>query len=389
MEVQEIRISELTPYFNNPRKNDDAVVKVAESIQAFGFQNPIIADVNKVIIAGHTRWKAALKLNFKTVPVIITDLPEEKAKAYRIADNRMGEFAEWDWSALEIEMEDFDEELKALLDFEIPDVTNIGSGLIDDDYVPEVEDVITKPGDLWKLGEHRLLCGDATNVDDVERLMGGKKADMVFTDPPYNIASDSENFASDVSKAMHELANSEWDKNFEIERFLVIMPLFLKDDCSIYIFTSHFLFGRIFEFLKENFDFNSYCIWSKPNPMPSLSKRHWTWNTELCAYATKGKHIFNFPQEGHLLSTWVINKKSDGSHPTQKPIELCKIPIKASSRKNGLIIDLFLGSGSTLIACEETNRKCYGMEIDPHYCDVIIKRWEEYTGQTAELVNGH
>ena len=210
---------------------------------------------------------------------------------------------------------------------------------------------------------------------------------MVFTDPPYNIASDSKNFAADCSKAMEDLSHQEWDKDFDIESALNSIYLIMAEDVTVYVCTSHFLAGRIWNWMHQWASHNSYCIWSKPNPMPSLSKRHWTWNTEIICYATRGKHTFNFPKEGHALSTWTINKKNGSSgHPTEKPIEVPAMAISHSSKKRDIIVDLFGGSGSTLIACEELGRKCYTCEIDEHYCDVIIQRWEDYTGQQAQKV---
>ena len=236
-------------------------------------------------------------------------------------------------------------------------------------------------------GGHRLICGDCTDAGVLDELMNGQKADMVFTDPPYNIASDSKNFAADVSKAMKNLSESEWDKDFSIREALDNIYIALADNASVYVCTSHFLASEIWDWMKEWSDHYSYCVWSKPNPMPSLAKRHWTWNTELICYATRGKHTFNFPKEGHALSTWTINKRNgDTGHPTEKPVEVPAMAIKHSSKTKDIILDLFGGSGSTLIACEQLDRKCYMCELDPHYCDVIIQRWENLTGQKAELV---
>ena len=218
---------------------------------------------------------------------------------------------------------------------------------------------------------------------------GGVKADMVFTDPPYNIASDSKNFAADCSKAMQDLSNADWDKGFDILESLNAIYTALAADVSVYICTSHFLAAEIWDWMKGWADHNSYCIWSKPNPMPSLAKRHWTWNTELICYATRGKHTFNFPSEGHALSTWTICKKNGKTgHPTEKPVEVPAMAITHSSKKGDIVFDAFGGGGSTLIACEQTGRKCYMCELDPHYVDVIIQRWENLTGQKAELIKG-
>lgn len=215
--------------------------------------------------------------------------------------------------------------------------------------------------------------------------MNGEKADMVFTDPPYNVASESKNFAKDKSKSMKDLSNAKWDKDFKISPALDRIRESSKDNCTFYIWTSHWLVQDIWNHLNDWCDYTNYCVWAKPNPMPSLSKRHWTWGTELCVYGSIGsKRTVNFPSQGHALNWWNDTKYSDGSHPTQKPIEICERPIIFSSNASQTVLDLFLGSGSTLIACEKTNRKCYGMEIDPHYCDVILTRWEKYSGKQAK-----
>ena len=262
-------------------------------------------------------------------------------------------------------------------------------GMCDEDEVPEPpKESISKLGDLFKLGEHRLLCGDSTNIQHVEQLMNNEKADMVFTDPPYNVGSDSVNFAKDVSKSMKSLSEAKWDQNFEIEPPILNAITCSKDSATFYIWTSHYLFNRIIETIKPFCDFTSYMVWNKPNPMPSLSKRHPTWNTELCVYGTRGtKRVVNFPNGEHFTSCRTVTKKSDGTHPTQKPIELIQPLIEFSSGVGQSIIDLFGGSGSTLIACEKTNRKCFMMELDPHYVDVIIKRFIQYANKPVFRIN--
>jgi DNA modification methylase len=233
------------------------------------------------------------------------------------------------------------------------------------------------------------MCGDSTDEKDVAKLMAGEKADMVFTDPPYNFASDSKNFAGQnkggwFGSAMSDLKESEWDKDFDIKPVCKILSDNSSKQSTMYVWTSQFLINDIWQETKKTHDFTGYLIWSKTNPMPSISKRHWAWNTEICAYASRGsKRVVNYPKEGNALSCLSIPKKSDGSHPTMKPIELIEPIINFSSNKGQMILDFFLGSGSTLIACEKTGRKCYGMELDEHYMSVIIKRFEEYSGETA------
>lgn len=395
MQINELFTKELIPYSNNPRNNDGAVDAVAASIKEFGFKVPIIIDKDNVIVAGHTRLKAALKLGLEKVPCVkADDLTEDQIKAFRLADNKVGELATWDFDKLESELEELD---SLDLDFEMSDFgfdvsENRGGGtenVEEDDYDGELpEEPKAKLGDLYALGDHRLICGDSTDVNVIDKLMDGAKADMIFTDPPYNIASDSKNFAADVSKAMDDLSKSEWDMNFDIVTALNSIYTVMAEDVSVYICTSHFLAGKIWDWMKSFANYNSYCIWSKPNPMPSLSKRHWTWNTEIVCYATRGKHTFNFPKEGHALSTWTINKKNgETKHPTEKPIEVPAMAISHSSNESDIVFDAFGGSGSTLIACEQLKRKCYMCELDPHYIDVIIDRWEKFTGRKAELLN--
>lgn len=188
---------------------------------------------------------------------------------------------------------------------------------------------------------------------------------------------------------MKKLSEAEWDKDFDIKTALQRIEEVLAEDVTVYICTSHFLANDIWQWLKGWAKHNSYCVWCKPNPMPSLSKRHWTWNTELICYGTRGNHTFNFPKDGHALSSWLINKQNGATgHPTEKPIEVPATAIKHSSKEKDVVLDLFGGSGSTLMAAEQLKRKCYMMELDPHYCDVIIARWEAFTGQKAKKIAG-
>lgn len=394
MQIESVKIDALSFDPANARKhNQKNLDAIKGSLAKFGQQKPIIVDKNGVVVAGNGTMEAAKSLGWKNINVVRTELTGPDAIAFALADNRTAELAEWDLDPLNKTLQslkDIDFDLGAIgfdddfMSSHTPEV--IKEGLTDPDAVPEQVETRCKPGDLWTLGNHRLLCGDSTNIQHVERLMGGEKADMVFTDPPYNIASDSKNYAQDKSKAMKDLANADWDKNFDINPALSNMMAVAAESVTLYIWTSHFIIQKIWDHLNEWCDFTSYCVWSKPNPMPCLSKRHPTWNTELCVYGTRGaKRVVNFPDEGHFLSCREVVKKSDGSHPTQKPIELLEPLIAFSSGIGQNVLDLFLGSGSTLIACEKTNRKCFGMEIDPHYCDVILKRWEDFTGNKATL----
>ena len=392
--IELVSVDTLIPHPKNMHNHsDEQIERLCRIIEYQGFRTPLtVQRGTNLIVTGHGRLMAAKKLGMEKVPVTYQEFKDEaQLYAHIVADNAIGKdtWATLDLSQINVDIQDLgpdlDIDMLGLKDFEIEPLDRL-EPQSDEDAVPEVEHPITRRGDIWLLGEHRVMCGDSTMIDDVEKLMNGEKADMVFTDPPYNIASDSKNFASNVSKSMDDLKNSNWDKNFNIEEYLNTLTLISKDSCTYYIWTSHFLINDIWSFAKESMDFYGYLVWSKPNPIPSLSKRHPTWNTELCAYFTRGnKRDVNFPKDGHFLSTREVIKKTDGTHPTQKPQDLITPLIEFSSNKGRLILDSFLGSGSTLIACEKTNRKCYGMELDEKYCDVIIKRWEEYTGKKATL----
>lgn len=239
--------------------------------------------------------------------------------------------------------------------------------------------------------KHRLMCGDSTKAEDVERVMDGERAALVFTDPPYNCGDRmSESlYASTNSPAMKELSTAEWDKGFDVRPFLERLGEVIAEDASIYVCTSHDVAPEVWGWMAREADFHGFVIWVKPNPMPSLMKRHWTWGAELIAYATVGKHVFNFPDEGHALSWWELSA-ADGErvHPTQKPVEVPARAIRHSSAPGAVVFDGFLGSGTTLIACEKLGRKCRALEVDQKYVDVAVARWEAFTGRRALLRRG-
>ncbi len=393
--VKMVPLDELSPHPKNPNQHTkEQIERLAKIIEYQGFRNPVkVSTASGYITAGHGRLEAAKLLGMKEVPVDYQHY-EDEAQEYAdlVADNAIAEWSSLDLSSINTDIgdlgPDFDVEFLGLMNFEV-----VAADKFDEEAQDEVPEPPKEPktvlGDLYEFGNHRLLCGDSTSIDAVEKLMDGKKADMVFTDPPYNIASESKNHAKDVSKAMNDLANAEWDKEFEIEPALSTIMTVCADSVTIYVWTSHFLIQKIWDQLNTWCDFTNYCVWEKPNPMPSLSKRHWTWSTELCVYATRGsKRKVNFPDGEHASNVWNFVKKSDGTHPTQKPVELCEHPIKFSSDPNQNILDVFGGSGSTLIACEKTNRSCFMMELDPKYCDVIVSRWCKVTGQTKVKRNG-
>ena len=399
LKVENWPIERLVPYCRNPRRNDEQVDRMVSAIKEFGFRIPVVAKSDGSVVDGHLRLKAAQKIGMTEVPVALADeLTDAQVKAFRLLANKSANWAQWDDELLKLELSElqdmaYDMELTG---FDIAEIDALMAaqdggteGLTDPDECPEVkEDPTTQAGDVWLLGKHRLMCGDSTDVGSVALLMNGEKADLVFTDPPYNVAGESKNFAADapLQKIYKKLSEAEWDKDFDIHPALECIGEVLADDATVYICTSHFLANDIWSWMKGWASFYGYCVWSKPNPMPSLAKRHWTWNTELICYATQGKHVFNFPDEGHALSTWTIEKRNGKSgHPTEKPVSVPEHAIIHSSKSDQLVLDLFGGSGSTLIACEKTGRVCRMMELSPHYCDVIVKRWQDFTGQQATL----
>ena len=393
------KISDLSNDPANARKhNERNIDAIIASLRRFGQQKPIVVDSSGVVRAGNGTLEAARRLGWESIDCVTTSLQGSDAIAYAIADNRTAELAEWDEDTLAAQLNGLltESEDIALAAGFTPEEIEAMVALAEDepeineDDAPEAPvDPITKPGDLWILGDHRVLCGDSTKAEDVARLMGGKRADMVFTDPPYNCADEmSESFYANAnSPAMKGLAAAKWDKGFDPQELLKRIEEIRPNDGSVYVCTSHMLAPQIWEYMaKSKATHSSYVVWCKPNPMPSLAKRHPTWATELICYATYGKHVFNFPEDGHSLSWWSINKNSRNDlHPTQKPVAVPSMAIGLSSKTGQVIADLFLGSGTTLIAAEQLGRKCYGMEISPAYCDVIVKRWENLTGRQAVL----
>ena len=397
MKIENVSIAKIIPYIRNPRKNENAVEKVASSIKEFGFRQPIVVDEESVIIAGHTRYESAKRLGMETVPVhVAKGLTPQQVKAYRIADNRVGQEAEWDMDLLKLELEELDNpELTGFDPDELQNIlVEIGEGLTDPDEVPEVPDVpFTTAGDLWELGEHRLLCGDATKPEDVERLMGGEKADMVFTDPPYNVNyGDSSNprYTAHVSGFHKRIENDNLPKNEWIE-FNKSLTNLIKEYCKgdVYVWGSPGEDGmrQRLCFIDNGIHWSATIIWKKHKLVLAAGKYQRMY--EPCFYGWIDKNKSSFVGDRKNVEVWEFDRplKAD-LHPTMKPINVCENGILNSSRLSDLVLDTFLGSGSTLIASQKTGRKCYGMEIDPHYCDVIITRWSDFTGKDDLLLNG-
>jgi DNA modification methylase len=393
-EIERWSLDKLTPYARNSRTHsDEQVAQLAASIREWGWTTPVLVDEDGGIIAGHGRVLAARQLGMAEVPVVVArGWSDAKRRAYVIADNKLALNAGWDAEMLSLELGElgelgFDLDLTGFSDEELDGLTpsEESAALTDPDEVPEAPDVPRSVlGDVWLCGKHRVMCGDSTSVDAVGALMAGAVADLVWTDPPYNIASENKGVASNVSKAHEKLMNSAWDMNFRFEDVQSCLFAFLAENATVYVCTSHHLAPSIWAWMKEWSNHHSWCAWSKPNPMPSLMKRHWTWNAEMICYATRGKHTFNFPTEGHALSVWEIAKVNGKSgHPTEKPVDVPEHAIIHSSKSGDTVLDLFGGSGSTLIACEKTGRVARLMELDPRYVDVIVKRWQDYTGKKA------
>ena len=373
-------VADLIPYANNPRKNDPAVDAVASSIREFGFKVPIIIDKNDEIIAGHTRLKAAKKLGYKEVPTVLADdLSTEQVKAFRLADNKVAELAEWDISMLSVELEelfdaDFDMEQ---FGFEI-DLKGEEAEVVEDEFEANLpEEPNAKLGDVYQLGDHRLMCGDSTLLDNVEKLMCGKIADMVFTDPPYGY-----NYQSNMREKSQKFDVIEND-----DKILDFFPN-IQIVCNGFVFicTTWKVLDKWIPLFKKYHELSNMIIWDKGGGGIGDLKHTFSTDYEVILCANNGREITG----KRIGSVWAINKDSANGyvHPTQKPVKLSEFAIRNTTNKGDVVLDLFGGSGSTLIACEQLKRACYMMEYDPKYVDVIIERWEQFTGEKAVLLNG-
>jgi DNA modification methylase len=417
------KIDELKPYKNNPRKNDKAVKAVADSIKEFGFKVPIILDSNMEIIAGHTRLKAAKRLKYKEVPCIIADdLTPDQVRAFRLVDNKVGEFAEWDIDLLNIELSEIELDLTPF-DFKIEKTVN---DIEEDDFDVEAnlpEEPKAKLGDIYKLGNHRLMCGDSTKSEDVQRLMAGKVADLCVTDPPYNVDYGSK--ADAINKYGYRFSDRRIMNDYMpavqfiafLDEAFKNMKDILRPGGAFYIWHASVTVYEFEQALRLNgLKSRQQIIWVKNAIV--LGRQDYQWKHEPCLYGWKdgAAHYFT----GDRTNPTVIEDKPDirkmkkdeliklleeiysdktlttvmyvdkpvrsDEHPTMKPIKLIAHLVRNSSNPGDLVIDLFGGSGSTLIACEQLNRSCYMMELDEKYVDVIIDRWEKFTGRKAVKV---
>lgn len=381
MQVQEMKMAAIKPYENNPRKNEPAVDAVAASIKEFGWQQPIVVDRDMVIIAGHTRYKAAKKLRLKVVPVLVAEgLTDEQVKAYRLADNKSGELATWDEAALLDELAQICDIDMAAFGFDALDSAFEEEGKTDEDAIPEVEEdvpPVSVLGEIYQLGRHRLMCGDSTSHEDVVRLMDGDVADMIFTDPPYRMDTQGGDnqwvgrSAVRVGERIKDMA--DFDPSEFLKRIVEIFP----NRMNAYIFCNKDLVPDYLNWaIQQGFAFN-ILFWKKPNALP-LGGQHRP-DLEYLLFFRKDA-VFNGGLKNVNYSKCLeFSRENSTPHPTMKPVVLIANEVQISSQKDGLVVDLFGGSGSTLIACEQLGRRCRMMELDPKYCDVIRRRWAEYT----------
>ena len=387
------RVDEIIPYEKNPRINDAAVDAVAQSIKEFGFRVPIVLDKNNVIITGHTRLRSAKSIGLTEVPCIIADnLTPEQVQAYRIADNKTGEIAEWNYDLLPIELRDLQEKDfdLSLLGFDTDELDRllngsseenvVAEGETDADAVPDIpEDPVSQPGVIYQLGKHRLMCGDSTRAEDVARLMNSGKADLVFTDPPYGVSYRGVN---NPGGRLWEVIENDDLRGEKLSEFLLAafknLKASLREKRAFYIWyasSNHLQFEHAI--IDAGLKSKQVLFWNKGM---ILGHSDYHWAAEPCFYGChEGENCEWF---GDRCQTTVWDIKRDNTreyvHPTQKPTALAIKAIFNSSKAGETVLDLFGGSGSTLIACEQTNRVNCTMEFDPKYADVIRRRWAEF-----------
>ena len=419
MNIINKKLTEIKPYDKNPRKNDEAVKYVAASIKEFGWKVPIVIDKDGIIVAGHTRWKAAKKLGLDEVPCIIADdLSDEQIKAFRLADNKVSEKAEWDFDLLGEELDelfDFDMSVFGFEDEMVEDEPII----VEEDDVPEVDEEaepITKPGDIWQLGRNRLMCGSSTNEEDVAKLMNGKKAKILFTSPPY---SDMREYNGDkelsvehissfiamyrpftdyqcvnlgIQRKEHEIV-PYWDEYIDVAKHsgykLMAWNVWDKTMCGSVGQQSAFVPIRhewIFVFGTEFFEINQ--TWEKKEESVKEAKKRAVRQADgSMKFSSTGDMTNKYKQMESVLYLCSEVGSIRSEHPATFPVGLPSEYIQSMTDEGDNVIEPFCGSGTTLIACEQLGRNCFGMELDPKYCDVIVKRWETLTGEKAVKLN--
>ncbi|MCG6158335.1 DNA modification methylase [Rubinisphaera margarita] len=430
LKIEQQPLKNVKPYEQNPRKNEQAVEQVARSIEEYGFRQPIVVDEQGVIICGHTRWKAAKRLKLKQVPVhVATGLTEAQIRAYRLADNKTAELAEWDLDLLPLELTalqgmDYDisslgftvTELADLMQPEPPEPQS------DPDDIPEPPDeAITQPGDLWILGNHRLLCGDSSKPEQLDRLLDGQPIHLANTDPPYNVKVEPRSNNA-ISAGLSSFEGTKHHQKLDVERHpskakKTTTKMRAKDRPLANDFVTDEEFDRLLDawfgniarvllpgrsfyiwggfsncanyppFLKKHeLYFSQAIIWDKLHPV--LTRKDFMTAHEWCFYGWRSGAGHKFFGPNNATDLWHVKKVTPQNmvHLTEKPTELAERAIEYSSQKGENVLDLFGGSGSTLIACQMTGRRAFLMELDPPYCDVIVQRWENYTGLKAKRV---
>lgn len=389
MELIKKKVSELIPYINNSRTHsEEQITQIVSSIKEFGFTNPILIDKDNSIIAGHGRLQAVKRLGYDEVPcILISGLTKTQIKALIIADNQLALNAGWDLEKLSVEIEGLEDDKFdiSLLGFNEDFLNKIFNddkkGLIEDDSVPETsENIKCKLGDIFVLGNHKIICGDATNTEDVIKLFKEQKADLYLTDPPYNV--NYEGKTKDKLKIKNDFQDSESFQIFLTEAFSNAFNV-MKLGASFYIWhsDSEGLYFRM-ALINSNFKLRQTLIWAKNSMV--MGRQDYHWQHEPCLYGWKEGSSHSWYSDRKQTTLLNFDRPTASKlHPTMKPVELISYLIKNSSKQGDLIFDSFLGSGSTLIACEKLDRSCYGLEFDPKYCDVIIQRWQQFTGKEA------
>ena len=386
---EKVNIDKLVPYARNARTHSkEQILQLRASLREFGFVNPVIVDKDLNIIAGHGRIMAAKEEGITEIPCVFAEhLTEAQKRAYIIADNRLALNAGWDTEMLSVEIaelqgSDFDIALLGFDDAELNKLLGGMEDIKDDDFDVESElqkPAISKPGDLWLLGKHRLVCGDSTKSDTFALLMDGKRANLCVTDPPYNV-----NYEGSAGKIKNDNMAGDKFYQFLLDAFINIEKN-MADDASIYVFhadTEGFNFRKAFS--DAGFYLSGCCIWKKDSLVLGRSPYQWQHEPVLFGWKKKGRHQWYTGRKETTI--WNFDKpKRNGDHPTMKPIPLLAYPILNSSMSNTIVLDPFGGSGSTLIACEQSERICYTVELDEKFCDVIVKRYIEQVGSSDNV----
>ena len=424
MEIEYREIGSITPYDRNPRRNDQAVDAVAESIEEFGFKVPIVVDSEGTIVAGHTRFKAAKRLGMQVVPVIVADdLTPEQVRAFRLADNKVAELADWDWDLLADELEGIETIDMEAFGFDADFDIETGEPEAEDDgyEVDPPEEPESRLGDVYRLGDHVLVVGDSTDPDTIAKAMDamgeGLDADLLLTDPPYNV--DYEGGTNDRLKIKNDAFDDEDSfADFLTDAFTAAMQR-VRQGGGFYVWHASTTVGSFLEACRRaGMQVRQTIIWNKS--IFSLGRQDYQWKHEPCLYGWKDGAAHYFTEDRTLSTVWSDEewdpakaKKQElvefaqralkalepdvwdcekpsrsALHPTMKPIPLMARAIVNSTRKGDIVLDPFGGSGSTLMACEQMGRRCATVELDPRYADVIIDRWEQYTGREAEKIAG-